>query len=110
MGLLSTLFRRWSIPLAFLIPALVSLVENLLFARAGPRWRLSWSYLHHRFSFGDRNSDAALAIFTDAQIEGPTVISRFLATIDWPQLAGGVIVAALLVWLASEYRRRNVAT
>jgi ABC-2 type transport system permease protein len=110
VGLLSTLFRRWSIPLAFLIPALVSLAENLLFDGAGPDGGYVASYLHDRFSFGDRDSDAALAIFTDAQINGADVISRFLATVDWSQLAGGVIVAALLVWLASEYRRRNVAT
>ena len=110
VGLLSTLFRRWSIPLAFLIPALVSLAENLLFTGSGPDGGYIATYLHNRFSFGDRNSDAALAIFTEAQINAPDVITRFLATVDWPQLAGGVIVAALLVWLASEYRRRNVAT
>lgn len=110
VGLLSTLFRRWSIPLAFLIPALASLAENLLFSGSGPDGGYIATYLHNRFSFGDRNSDAALAIFTEAQINAPDVITRFLATVDWPQLAGGVIVAALLVWLASEYRRRNVAT
>lgn len=110
VGLLSTLFRRWSIPLAFLIPSLVSLAENLLFNGAGPDGGYVATYLRNRFSFGDQRSDVALSIFTDLQINGPDLVSRFLATVDWPQLAGGVIVAALLVWLASEYRRRNVAT
>ena len=108
VGLLSTLFRRWSIPLAFLIPALVGLAENLLFSGAGPDGGYVASYLRNRFSFGDKDSDVAMTIFTDAQINAADLITRFLGYIDWPQLAGGLIVAALLVWLASEYRRRTV--
>ena len=38
------------------------------------------------------------------------MIPRFLATVDWAQLVGGLIAAALLVYAASEYRRRIVAT
>ena len=45
-----------------------------------------------------------------ASFSAPVMISRFLADIDWSQLVGGLIVAALLVYASSEYRRRTVAT
>ena len=50
------------------------------------------------------------AIFADGGFDAMQMINRLLASIDWAQLVGGVIVAALLVYAASEYRRRSVAT
>lgn len=110
VGALSTVFRRWSIPLAFLIPGLIGLAENLIFNDSGPRAGYFLNYLSERMKFGADNMQLEKAIFADAQFNASVMIPRFLSTIDWTQLVGGLIVAALLVYAASEYRRRNVAT
>lgn len=110
VGALSTVFRRWSIPLAFLIPGLVGLAENLIFNDTGPRAGYFLNYLSERLQFGADDLHLEREIFADAQFNAMTTISRFLATVDWAQLVGGLIVAALLVYCASEYRRRTVAT
>lgn len=110
VGALSTVFRRWSIPLAFLIPSLVGLAENLVFDFGGPRGGYVLSYLRQRFQFGPEQSDLMPAVFSDGPFDATVMIGRLLAGIDWPQLVGGLIVAALLVYAASEYRRRSIAT
>lgn len=111
VGALSTVFRRWSIPLAFLIPGLVGLAENMMFADEGkPRGGLVLDYLRRRFHFGPNEQDLMPTVFSDAPFDAGLMLSRLVAGIDWPQLVGGLIVAALLVYAASEYRRRSLAT
>jgi ABC-2 type transport system permease protein len=110
VGLLSTLFRRWSIPLAFLIPGLVGLAENLLFRDTGPDGGYFLRYLRQRIDFSIDRELLTDAVFRPEPFDAVGTLSRFVATVDWSQLVGGLIVAALLVYAASEYRRRNVAT
>ena len=110
VGLLSTLFRRWSIPLAFLIPGLVGLAENLLLRDTGPEAGYFLSYLRQRADFSVDRDLLTGAVFRPEPFDAVGTLSRFAGTVDWTQLGGGLIVAALLVYAASEYRRRNVAT
>lgn len=121
VGLLSTVVGRWSIPLAFLIPGLAVLAENLIFrgigqiigdffmGTVGPRGGYVLSYLRERASFG--NADHALfqEWFTrpDAIEAGP-LIASLISGIDWGQMVIGIAAAAVLVFLASEYRRRFI--
>jgi ABC-2 type transport system permease protein len=121
VGALSTAVGRWSIPLAFLIPGLAVLAENLFFrglsdiffnvafGTNGPRGGYILEFLGRRASFGfDENH--LETVFRDGQpVNGWELTSQLLATIDWTQLAGGVIVAVLLVFMASEYRRRIIS-
>lgn len=109
VGLLSTLFRRWSIPLAFLVPGLIGLAENLLLRDAGPDGGYVLSYLRRRADFEINGDDLRLALFSDAPFDSATVLGRFVASIDWTQMVGGLVVAALFVYVASEVRRRAVA-
>lgn len=110
VGTLSTVFRRWSIPLAFLIPGLVGLAENLVLNDPNaPRGGYVLHYLSERLKFGHDNMQFETAIFNDASFDASVMIPRFLAGVDWSQLVGGLIVAAVLVYAASEYRRRTVA-
>lgn len=112
VGLLSTLFRRWSIPLAFLIPGLVGLAENLLFRNifAAPNAGFVLDYLRHRLNFSVGRDDIWATMVQDGTFNAGTVFGRFIAEVDWSQLVGGVAVAFVLVYIASEYRRRFVAT
>jgi ABC-2 type transport system permease protein len=112
VGLLSTLFRRWSIPLAFLIPGLVGLAENLLFRNlfAAPDAGFVLNYLRDRMVLPDIGDDIWRGFATDGTFNAVQMLSRLVALIDWSQMVGGVAVAFVLVYLASEYRRRFVAT
>jgi ABC-2 type transport system permease protein len=112
VGLLSTLFRRWSIPLAFLIPGLVGLAENLLFRNvlAAPDAGFVLHYLRERLNFGFGRDDIWVAIVQDGTFNAVSLFVQLLGEVDWAQLGGGVAVAFVLVYAASEYRRRFVAT
>lgn len=105
---LSTVFRRWSIPLAFLIPGVVVLFEYLFRFRDGSRpiadflaWRL------HGFS----NKSEALDVLIGNVEGGPfALIGLILADIDWPHMVLGLLFTAAIIFIASEYRRRRIGT
>jgi ABC-2 type transport system permease protein len=110
VGALSTVVRRWSIPLAFLIPGLIGLLENLFFADAGPKGGYFLDFLHHRADFSLDRYDLQAAFFTGGPVNVGLLINGLLARIDWTQMAAGLIFAALAVYAASEYRRRVIST
>lgn len=120
VGALSTMVGRWSIPLAFLIPGLAVLGENLFFRGVGrivssllvpggaPAGGYILDYLGYRSHFGIEGREAFFSFMGERQFDAVAMMARLLTTIDWAQMAGGVAVAAVLVYLASEYRRRVV--
>lgn len=119
VGMLSTMFGRWSIPLAFLLPGLVVLGENL-FVRGfsnlimpadGLRGGQVLAYLRERSSFGlDERGMFENAMDNGMALDITGMLNRLVAGIDWLQLGGGILVAVLLVFVASEYRRRVILT
>lgn len=109
VGLLSTLVGRWSIPLAFLIPGLAGLAENLILDAQGPGGGYFFNFLKDRFHFYSVEEGELSWVFADNSVSS-RMLAGLWAWVDWPQLIGGLIVAALMVYAASEYRRRNVAT
>ena len=50
------------------------------------------------------------AIQNNAGLDIIGMLNRFVAQIDWAQMTGGIIVAALLVYVASEYRHQIILT
>ena len=63
----------------------------------------AFSYAHPLFW-------APYTLVGDGSFNAGQLYARLLAQVDWGQLVGGVAVAFVLVHLASEYRRRFVAT
>lgn len=122
VGSLSTIVGRWSIPLAFLIPGLAVLVENifvrgtsgiigdLLVPGDRPRGGYIAGYLGDRADFGFDSDTWQVIFLTERPVEAMTLIQTLVAGIDWTQMAIGIAVAAVLVFLASEYRRRFILT
>ncbi len=105
---LSTLFRRWSIPLAFLIPGTVVLLEYLNSLRGVERGQPIAEFLAMRFD-GFPVEDTATAILLGQIDGGPlSIIGLMLAEIDWLHMALGLVFTAAVVYLASEYRRRRI--
>lgn len=109
VGLLSTLVGRWSIPLAFLIPAVMGLFEAIIFNLDGPRHGYVLNYLRSRVQMVHPDGLFQAQLLSPKPFDAVSHLATVLAGIDWTQMIGGLAVATLLVWLASEYRRRFIA-
>jgi ABC-2 type transport system permease protein len=122
VGALSTAVGRWSIPLAFLIPGLAVLGENLIFRGlsgvigdflvpgAGPRGGYILDYLRERSEFGPDHSLMWRWLQSEQPFSAAQIIASTLANIDWTQMVVGLVFTVFAVYAASEYRRRVVAT
>ncbi|MEM7445603.1 MAG: hypothetical protein AAF414_19940 [Pseudomonadota bacterium] len=105
---LSTLFRRWSIPLAILIPGTAILLEYLNSLRATGAGRPIADFLGWRFETFMNEEDAVLTIFGQADRAPFALLSQMLGNINWLHMAIGWVFTAAIVYLASEYRRRRI--
>jgi ABC-2 type transport system permease protein len=106
VGLLGTVVGRWAIPLSLLVPALVALAETAA-TLGGTRGTMTVSkFLEWRFT-GLLDEQVIIDQFTALQpaSAGP-LIATMLDNLDVPNLLIGLAIGALMVWLASEYRRR----
>lgn len=103
VGMLSTFAGRWSIPLAVLIPLVIGLFENIFIDLH------FLDFIKHRLQFVQHDGTFEAQFMRPEPFNAVAQIARLLATIDWSQLVGGVAVAVILVWIASEYRRRMIA-
>jgi ABC-2 type transport system permease protein len=109
VGGLSTVFGRWSLPLAFVIPGVLAVIENMRFFGQGPRGGYLWQYLSARWQFGLSDTEYGLLFVSPAQFDARTYIWLLFRHIDWTAMGLGLVFTALILWLASEYRRRRIA-
>lgn len=105
---LSTLFRRWSIPLAFLIPGTVILLEYLNTIRSSVDGRPVADFLSWRFEGFLDETQAVTILFGQGDNAPFALLRAMLANIDWVQMGIGLAFTAVVVYLASEYRRRRI--
>ena len=108
VGGLSTIFGRWSLPLAFVIPGFLSVIENMVFFGNGPRGGYIWSYLASRWQFGLSEIGYAAIVTEPTPFGALSFIQLLLHQIDWVAMGGGLVFAAIVLYLASEYRRRRI--
>ena len=104
---LSTLFQRWSIPLAILIPGMVILLEYLNSLRSPLSGRPIADFLTWRTN-GFVDEDVMAATLFNPEGKPFDLVPMMLAGIDWWQALAGVLFTAVIVYLASEYRRRRI--
>jgi ABC-2 type transport system permease protein len=110
VGGLSTIFGRWSLPLAFVIPGLLAVIENVSFFGQGPRGGYIWQYIAYRLNYGGLNeADFELMALNSQPFSGTFYINRLIQGTDWTQMGIGLAFAVIVIWLASEYRRRRIA-
>lgn len=108
VGALSTIFGRWSLPLAFVIPGLLAVAENIAFFGNGPRYGYVWASLSQRLQFGLTDSDWGAVVMTMLPFSAADQLRILFSRIDWLSMSVGLAVAALFILLASEYRRRRI--
>ncbi len=109
VGALSTMFGRWSLVLAFFIPGVLSLIEVIILGRWGQGSQL-WRYLGERMKFGPASNDFSQSFLgSELSFDAATAFGKLLAGIDPMAMAEGLVFAAAVLFLASEYRRRRIA-
>lgn len=106
---LSTLFRRWSIPLAFLIPGTVILLEYLNSIRGSGAGRPIAAFLSWRLEGFPNETAAASSLIGGNQGAPFDLLRLILSDVDWLHMGIGLVFTAAVVYLASEYRRRRIA-
>ena len=105
---LSTLFRRWSIPLAFLIPGTIVLLEyiNSVIGFGGGR---PFANLLGNWFNSDFDEDKAVEIVMNSSGNVPLGLFKLLlSNVDWVNMGIGLGLTVGVVYLASEYRRRKI--
>jgi ABC-2 type transport system permease protein len=110
VGGLSTMFGRWSLPLAFVIPGLLVVIENVSSFGQGPRGGYIWNYIVFRWNNDALNeADFELMLMNSQPFDAGFYINRMIQGTDWTQMGIGLAFAVVVIWLASEYRRRRIA-
>lgn len=113
VGSLATAMGRWAIPLTLLLPTVISALEWVTLGGWHPFDTQVWSYLTYRSSFAPlvfgRLNEIEDMEMTSVNFDPLGFISDMLANFDWMQAGIGVIFAAVVIYIASEYRRRAAA-
>ena len=105
---LSTLFRRWSIPLAFLIPGTVILLEYLNSIRGPGYGRPIAEFFSWRFEGFPDDAEAAAILLGHTEGGAFALMKLIISDTNWLHMGTGLIFTAAVVYLASEYRRRRI--
>ncbi len=106
VGALSTVVGRWSIPLALLVPVLVSLFEGVIDFGSAPGGSYILSFLRQRMTFAIGAQDLQLVLLANAPIDVPLLAQHLIAAVDWVSVVIGLIFSLVVIYLASLYRRR----
>jgi ABC-2 type transport system permease protein len=106
VGALSTAFGRWSVPLALVIPVVFSLFENVIDFQRAPGGGYLLAFLRQRLNFNFDSRDLQEAVLSNTPIDVGALVSKLVAGVNWPSLLGGLVFAVIVVYVASQYRRR----
>ena len=109
VGAMGSAVGRWAIPLALLLPTVVSALEWVTLGGMHPFATRTWAYLDYR-------SQMPVSVdYLDNVWEGQMpfdatlFITDFLQKFDWLQVGIGAVFALVVIYLAAEYRRRAPA-
>ncbi|GLQ18798.1 hypothetical protein [Maritalea porphyrae] len=108
---LGTLFKRWSIPLFFVIPALAVLLERVINIRDLAYESQILRFIQFRLEMvgeDDVSFDPEVWIMSNTKIDAWGMISYGFTQIDWLHMVIGWAILGGFIYLASEYRRRLI--
>ncbi|HEY4203279.1 MAG TPA: hypothetical protein VGM83_22215 [Devosiaceae bacterium] len=109
VGGLSTIVGRWSMPLAVLIPGVLVLLENGIARSAGaPAGGYIADFLHRRVDFSFGKGAIGDYVLGGLPLNAVQVVGDLLMRVDWVQMIAGWAFAVVVIYVASEYRRRTL--
>ena len=105
VGAIATAIGRWAIPIAVLLPAIVSTLEWVTLGGFHPFATHTWRFLEYRGALP--HTPYADAWFESSEpFGGVAFASDLIGRMDWTQVGIGAVFAFVVVFIASEYRRR----
>ncbi|KKC37923.1 hypothetical protein WH87_09680 [Devosia epidermidihirudinis] len=105
VGAIATVVGRWAIPIALLLPALISTLEWVTFGGYHPFMTRTWTFLEYRSALPD--TPYAESWFTsETPFSGIAFATDLINRLDWVQVGIGAVFAVVVIYIASEYRRR----
>ncbi|WP_424983014.1 hypothetical protein [Maritalea sp. S77] len=108
VALLSTVFKRWSIPLAFVVPGLLILAERIFRFSAGNFESHIGNFITFRLENMFANEALLEEIATQESFNAASFIVAMLNQYNWLHMFIGLAITAGFVYAASEYRRRLI--
>ena len=110
VGAMGTVSGRWAIPLALLLPSVLSVLEWVLLGGGiHPFATRTWAFLNYRtqypvsFNYLDRIWEG------QEMFDATRFMIDVLQKFDWLQVGIGAVFALVAIYIASEYRRRSAA-
>jgi ABC-2 type transport system permease protein len=110
VGALATAMGRWAIPLSLLLPAIISTLEWVTLGGLHPFATRTSDYLGYRSTFPLKEEgypDFFLA--SGDRFDAGAFTLDLVGRTDWMQVLIGAVFAVLVLYIASEYRRRAAA-
>ncbi|ODT48936.1 hypothetical protein [Devosia sp. 63-57] len=109
VGAMATAVGRWAIPVAILLPSLVSALEWVTLGGRHPFATATWAFLDYRSRLPVA-TDYIERVFDGAEtLDSWVFMTSFLRSFDWLQVGIGAVFALFVLYIASEYRRRAAA-
>lgn len=107
---LSTLVGRWSIPLAFLIPLLVVGMERMLTFGQSDSMRPIANYLDQRFDSLPPTEPFFENMIFSSDFNVWSIVAELFRELNYVDLGLGLAFTFVVIYLASEFRRRSTAS
>lgn len=109
VGAMGSAVGRWAIPLALLLPTVISALEWVTLGGLHPFATRTWAYLTYRSSMPASSAHLDKVFEGQEPFNSGLYITDFLQRFDWMQVGNGAVFALIVLYLASEYRRRAPA-
>ena len=110
IGSLATAIGRWAIPVAALLPVLISLIEWVTLGSGwNPLTSRLWEYFWYRTDLRLMDGYLETWFVSGDNFSVQAFATDLIARTDWSQVVYGAIFAVLCLFIASEYRRRSNA-
>jgi ABC-2 type transport system permease protein len=105
VGAIASVVGRWAIPIAALLPALASTLEWVTLGGFHPFATHTWRFLEQRLALPETPYAEAWITATEP-FSGLAFTLDLIRGIDWIQVLIGAVFAVVVIFIASEYRRR----
>lgn len=109
VGAMGSAVGRWAIPLALLLPTLASALEWVTLGGAHPFATHTYAYLEYRSQMPVAVDHLDRVFEGQEPFDAIQFVTGFLQKFDWLQVGIGALFAVVVIYLASEYRRRSAA-
>ena len=109
VGAMGSAVGRWAIPLALLLPTVVSALEWVTLGGLHPFATRTWAYLEYRSQLPMSEAHLDRVFEGQEPFNATLFVTDFLQKFDWLQVGIGAVFALAVLYIASEYRRRAPA-